>query len=67
MFAHTSPIYLKNGRYSSKRKQSAKWFDDRIEESKYWIGTKGKFYNDKQRREVMDLFNHAQAVYKQKS
>ena len=66
VFAHTSPIYLKNGRYSSKRKQSAKWFADQIEESKYWIGTKGKFYNDKQRREVMDLFNHAQAVYRQK-
>ena len=34
VFAHTSPIYLKNGRYSSKRKQSAKWFSDQIEESK---------------------------------
>ena len=67
VFAHTSPIYLKNGRYSDARKQSAKWFSDRIEDSKYWIGTKGKFYNNKQRREVMDLFNHAQAIYKQKS
>jgi hypothetical protein len=47
------------------RKQSAKWFVDRIEKSKYWITTKGKFYNDKQRKEVLDIFNQGQSIYKE--
>ena len=64
IFAHTSPVYVKAGAESSERQDAARWFDDSIERSLGWVGTKGKFYTDSQRREVVDLFRQGQQFYR---
>ncbi|MCI0441489.1 MAG: CehA/McbA family metallohydrolase [Chloroflexi bacterium] len=64
IFAHTSPLYLKTGRGSSERREAAAWFDDAIERSLEWVRVKGRFYTDRQRQEVVDLFREGQQVYR---
>ena len=63
IFAHTSPIYIYTGTDSIEKKEAARWFDASIESSLEWVGTKGKFYSDRQRKEVKDLFREGQKVY----
>ena len=63
MFAHTSPINIYTGTDSIEKKEAARWFDASIESSLEWVGTKGKFYSDRQRKEVKDLFREGQKVY----
>ena len=64
VYAHTSPVYVKAGVDSSERQSAARWFDEHIERSLDWVRTKGKFYTDAQRREVVDLFRQGQQVYR---
>ena len=64
IFAHTSPVYVKCGLDSPEKKAAARAFDEAIERSLEWVGGKGKFYNDEQRREVVDLFRQGQQVYR---
>jgi hypothetical protein len=64
VFAHTSPVYVKAGMDGPERAEAARWFDGSIERSLEWVRTKGKYYNDNQRREVVDLFREGQKVYK---
>jgi hypothetical protein len=64
VFAHTSPVYVKTGAGGPEKRDAARWFDDSIERSLEWVGAKGKFYNDRQRREVVDLFRQGQQVYR---
>ena len=64
IFAHTSPVYVRSAVESPEKKAAAGSFDDSIERSLEWVGTKGKFYTDKQRREVLDLFREGQQVYR---
>jgi hypothetical protein len=64
VFAHTSPVYVKSGADGPEKKAAARWFDDSIERSLEWVRTKGKFYTDAQRREVVDLFRQGQEVYR---
>ena len=64
VFAHTSPLYVKTGADGPEKRAAAQWFDDSIERSLDWVGAKGKFYNDDQRREVVDLFRQGQQVYR---
>jgi hypothetical protein len=37
---------------------------DRIDESITWVRKKGKFYNDGQRKEIVDLHKAGQDIYK---
>lgn len=64
LWAHTSPVYVGTGVPSPERREAARWFDNHIEQSLEWVTKKGKFYNDSQRREVVDLFRRGQAVYR---
>ena len=64
IFAHTSPVYVKTGVQSPEMNTSASWFVESIENSLDWVRTKGKFYTDVQRREVVDLFLQGQEVYR---
>ncbi|MDP7579726.1 MAG: CehA/McbA family metallohydrolase [SAR202 cluster bacterium] len=64
IFAHTSPVYIKTGLKSAEMKNAAAFFDQEIEDSLIWVGTKGKFYNNRHRKEVIDLFREGQQVYK---
>ena len=65
IFAHTSPIYVTCGISSPEKKAAADWFVSNITESLEWVSKKGKFYTDKQRREVIDIFRNGQNEYKQ--
>ena len=64
VFAHTSPVYVRTGAASAEMKDAAAWLDREIESSLTWVRAKGKFYNDGQRKEVVDLFREGQQVYK---
>ena len=64
IFAHTSPVYLKAGVDGPEKKEAAGWFDGQIERSLEWVRTRGRFYTDAQRREVVDLFREGQEVYR---
>ena len=64
IFAHTSPVYVTTGRDSTEKHEAATWFDDAIERSLEWVNTKGRFYTDNQRQEVVDLFREGQKVYR---
>ncbi|MDA1189217.1 MAG: CehA/McbA family metallohydrolase [Chloroflexi bacterium] len=60
IFAHTSPVYVTCGADSDEKKEAAAWFDKSIETSLQWVSTKGRFYTDAQRKEVVDLFRQGQ-------
>ncbi|MDA1280424.1 MAG: CehA/McbA family metallohydrolase [Chloroflexi bacterium] len=65
IWAHTSPVYVTGtGTRSDASVDSAKHFADRIDEGIHWVKTKGRFYNDSQRKEVVDLFRQGQEWYR---
>ena len=64
IFAPTSPIYIVTGLPCPRKSLAASYFSSQIENSLSWIGSKGKFYNDNQRREILDLYKEGQQIYK---
>jgi hypothetical protein len=65
IWAHTSPVYLGGtGAQSEASVESAKYFADQIGEGINWVKTKGRFYTDAQRKEVVDLFKQGQDWYR---
>ncbi|MCH7907406.1 MAG: carboxypeptidase regulatory-like domain-containing protein [Chloroflexi bacterium] len=65
LWAHTSPVYIDaGGRKPDARAEAAALFVRDIEESMAWVKTKGRFYTDAQRAEVVDLFRQGQDVYR---
>ena len=64
IFAHTSPIYVTVGRAGEEKIAAAKWLDQSIERSLEWVSKKGRFYNDSQRAEVVDLFREGRQVFR---
>ena len=64
IFAHTSPVYVRCGVASPESLVAARSFYEQIEDSLQWVGSKGKFYNDVQRKEILDLFRQGQQVFK---
>jgi len=66
IWAHTSPIYIAAGGVVTTEKiAAARWFAQRIDESIAWLSTSGKFENEQQRKEVLELFGLARAKYEQ--
>ena len=63
VYAHTSPIYFRCGRPPAERADSARFFVDAIEDSLRWVQEVGRYNNDRQREEVMELIRRARAVY----
>jgi hypothetical protein len=65
IWAHTSPVYLRGtGAQSEASVESATFFTDQIGEGINWVKTKGRFYTDGQRNEVVDLFKQGQDWYR---
>ncbi|MCH7594593.1 MAG: CehA/McbA family metallohydrolase, partial [Chloroflexi bacterium] len=65
LWAHTSPVYIDaGGKKPAIQAESAALFVRDIEESMAWVKTKGRFYTDAQRAEVVDLFRQGQDVYR---
>jgi hypothetical protein len=65
LWAHTSAVYIDaGGKKSDVQVGSAALFVRDIEDSMVWVKTKGRFYTDTQRAEVVDLFEQGLDVYK---
>ncbi|HIF12246.1 MAG TPA: hypothetical protein EYQ82_04415 [Dehalococcoidia bacterium] len=65
LWAHTSAVYIDTGgKKSDAQAASAALFVRDIEDSMAWVKTKGRFYTDAQRAEVVDLFGQGLDVYK---
>lgn len=65
IWAHTSPVYVRGtGQQSEASVESARFYTDQIGEGMNWVKTKGRFYNDAQRKEVVDLFKQGQDWYR---
>ncbi|MDA1256896.1 MAG: CehA/McbA family metallohydrolase [Chloroflexi bacterium] len=65
LWAHTSAVYIDaGGKKPDKQAESAKLFVRDIEASMTWVKTKGRFYTDAQRTEVVDLFRQGLEVYR---
>jgi hypothetical protein len=65
IWAHTSPVYLKGTDIRSEASfESATYFTERIGEGIDWVKTKGRFYSDIQRKEIVDLFRQGQDWYR---
>lgn len=65
LFAHTSPVYVVTGRRAREKPVAAAWFDRAIEQTLEVVRGKNRFRNDRQRREVIELFRRGQAVYRE--
>ena len=64
IWAHTSPVYIKGTYIRSEASfNSATYFTERIGEGIDWVKTKGRFYSDGQRKEIVDLFRQGQDWY----
>lgn len=63
VYAHTSPIYLRGGAPNEATRGSAGYFLRSIDESLDWVRRKGRFTEDRQRGDVVDLFLSARKVY----
>jgi len=65
IWAHTSPVYVDaGGGAPPERAIDAAWFVRQIDESLSWVGSGAKFYTDRQRKEVVDLFRQGRELYR---
>jgi len=65
IWAHTSPVYIDAGGIAPpERAASAAMFVEHVGKSISWLRSAGKFYSDRQRDEVLDLFSQAQDLYR---
>jgi len=65
VWAHSSPTYISTGKENfSEKNASAKHFVKEIDRSLEWVSKKGKFYSDKQRKEILDLHKKGRSLYK---
>ncbi len=65
VWAHTSPVYVDvGGVKSAVRMEAAAILVNEIETSMDWVRSKGRFYSDSQRNEIIDLFLQAQELYR---
>jgi hypothetical protein len=63
VYAHTSPVYVETGQRALEQPEAAAYFDRAIDTALEWVNHKGRYRNDSQRREVVELFQAGQAVY----
>ena len=65
IYAHTSPVYIVTGARSEEERLAAAQFDRAIEQALERVKQRGRFRNDSQRQEVLNLFRQGQAVYRE--
>jgi len=65
IFAHTSPVWLHVDRPSAAASRSAAFFVRSLDEAQDWVRGSGRFDNVGQQEEVVNLFDRAQAAYRQ--
>ncbi len=62
--AHTSPIYLEVGGQPARSAEDAAYFVGWCDEAIRWAEDTARFHHQDQRREVIELFERARAVYR---
>lgn len=63
LWAHTSPIWVRCGTPPLSRPAAAALFRRSIDESIAWVNHRGRFSNDGQRQEVIELFRRGREVF----
>lgn len=63
LWAHTSPVYLRERPEAARVRAAAGFFIERIDGAREWIGTKARFENAAQRDRMLELFGEGRAVY----
>jgi hypothetical protein len=63
LWAHTSPVYLRERPERARLRDAAGFFLERIDAARDWIGTKARFENTGQRDRMLQLFAEGRAVY----
>jgi len=64
VYGHTSPIYVKTGVDGPEKREAAELFVKNIDLMIDWVKTRGKFYKDSQREEIVDLHLQGREVYR---
>ena len=64
IFAHTSPVWLHADSSPAARSSSATFFVKSLDEARDWVRTSGKFDRERQRAEVLDLFEAATEAFR---
>jgi hypothetical protein len=63
LWAHTSPVYLRETAARAIRRADAQTFLQRIDEALTWVKTRGRFSEGGQRDRVVELFSQGRSVY----
>ncbi|HCK08438.1 MAG TPA: hypothetical protein DHW45_01105, partial [Candidatus Latescibacteria bacterium] len=63
VYAHTSPVYLQNGKVNANQKRDAGYFLKSIDQSKEWVQHTGRYTSDDQREAVLELFEKGRKEY----
>jgi len=63
VLAHTSPIYVEMNGRARQSAQDAKFLADWCERTIEWVRTQGRYHNEQQRQDVIDLYTQAKDFY----
>jgi hypothetical protein len=64
-FAHTNPVYVMVNRQPLKSVADAEYFQQYLKNGLTWLDEKGKFPDDKSKKEVLDAFKKGIDTFKQ--
>ena len=64
VFAHTSPIWLRAGVTSAAQRASAAFFVRSLDDAPEWVRSVGRYADDRQRAEVLELLMEGQEAYR---
>lgn len=64
VFAHTSPIWLRAGVTSAAQESSATFFVRSLDDALAWVRSVGRYADDRQRAEVLELLMEGQEAYR---
>jgi len=63
VFAHTSPVYLQNGKQNANQTKDAEYFLKSIDQSEEWVQNTGRYTSDDQRNAVLEVFEKGKKAY----
>jgi hypothetical protein len=63
VFAHTSPVYVTTGGQPVRRAASARWLLEWLDRLEAMLGEHGRFDDDAQRAEVLDVVERGRSYY----
>jgi hypothetical protein len=64
VFAHTSPVWIEVDRHPVRRAASARWLLEWLDRFEALVGEHGRFADDTQRADVVDVIDRARAWYR---